>query len=220
MVRRGRGREPRYRATTLATLWREQLDAPEPEPEPWQHELARGWMLEAGLAEALEPCIGGLAARRGELSGIWGMGSETARTLLDRLPDSELDARQNDSPTMRCLLTAIAGHPQVTGIGYVVGPDRPDERVSLTGVLVDDAEMVAFTPDVVLGTVPAFVDELDDGLHAEYEEHRLGCVTSSVHRQRWHAARHRYSLDDALHGPTEITEEGPLGDRVLRFWWT
>lgn len=68
-----------------------------------------------------------------------GVTAETARTLLTALPAGNLADRQGDSPKVATLLAAAAEHPGKVEVGgYIVGPDRSDERVSVDEVLVFD----------------------------------------------------------------------------------
>lgn len=222
MVRPSPTEWPVWRATSLADLWREQLAVTlDEDPYPAAERQPRGWLLDAGLAEILEP-FAGLAHRHHDLTRIAGLDGAAARALLARLPASELEDRQNDAPTMRALLEVIAAHPVVvTGIGYVVGPDRWDERLTLEGLLIDDPELLDFEPDVLSGPTPALVRTLGEHEQEEYHLHRRGCVEHSVMRQQWYAARHRYGIAGARRPPTEVDVRYVFGSgAVLRLWWT
>lgn len=214
---------PWWRSSTLADLWHEQLAAPRDEdPYPDVDKLPRGWLLDHGLADILEP-FAVIAHDRHDLTRIAGLDGGAARRLLRRLPESELGERQNDAPTMRDLLTVIATHPRVvTGIGYVVGPDRWDERLSLEGLQIADTDLLGFEPDILPGRLPPRVRSLDAWAQEEYHAHRRGCVEGSVMRQQWYAARHRYGITGARTPPTEIGPRYVFGHSggVLRLWWT
>lgn len=59
---------------------------------------------------------------------------ETARKLLETLPETNLNDRQNFSPTVRELLSLASEKPEeIELFGYAIGAQRPDERVSLEG---------------------------------------------------------------------------------------
>jgi hypothetical protein len=68
-----------------------------------------------------------------------GMGSDQAQVLLGSVSRKQLAERQNESPTLGAILTSAADHPgRVEVLGYVVGPDRSDERLTADGVFVYD----------------------------------------------------------------------------------
>jgi hypothetical protein len=76
----------------------------------------------------------------GAMGGLFyfsGVDGESAAELLATLPSKCLDNRQNDAPTLRNILSAARDHPKVLFGGYVVGPDRTDERVSADTVFFD-----------------------------------------------------------------------------------
>jgi hypothetical protein len=66
-----------------------------------------------------------------------GADGEAAAELLATLPSKCLDNRQNAGPTLRDILSAARDDPKVVFGGYVVGPDRTDERVSADTVFFD-----------------------------------------------------------------------------------
>lgn len=146
-----------------------------------------------------------------------GVDRADAERLLRETPESVLSERWNYSPTLGTILRSIVAHPQVRGNAPAPEgiPDRP-----ATGVLIDDPELLTFTPDIAPGPLPAGVADLEPELRRDYYRHRAGCIRDSVFRQRWWAARHRYDLHDAMHGPDEIdVVTGPNGTRVLHLWW-
>lgn len=210
-----------WNARTLSELWDEQLAAP---PDATSAADAarrpRGWLLDHGLASILEP-FAVLAQHHRDLTRIVGLDGGAARALLSRLPADGLAERQNYAPTLGDLLTVIAAHPgEVSGIGYVVGPDRADERLSLDGLLIKDPSLYDFAPDIQLGQIPAMVRDLDEEDWEDYHEHRQACLTHSTARQQWFAARHRYGIAGAETPPTEIEVRLAGGRHVLRLWWT
>lgn len=148
-----------------------------------------------------------------------GIDRHDARRMLGQLPESALSHRWNFSPTVGAILRSIVKHPHVRA--NEAAPDGvPDSHGAISGVLIDDPELLTFTPDVALGPVPPWVADQEPELRREYYHHRAGCMAQSVYRQRWYAARHRYDLRDAVRGPDEIdVVTGPRGTRVLHFWW-
>ncbi|WP_418275282.1 hypothetical protein ACNHYB_10455 [Isoptericola jiangsuensis] len=106
-----------------------------------------GWMLRAGLDRTLAPVLLPDADSSAGFSRFDHLGPRTARDLLRRLPPDYLAAhRQNDGPTIGAVLRAVVAHPgRVLAHGYVVGPLRCDERVTVEGVLLrsDDDLVVA-----------------------------------------------------------------------------
>lgn len=149
-----------------------------------------------------------------------GIDGQAARRLLSRLPESTLDNRWNHSPTLGTFLRSIAKHPQVKGNARLSDSGELDEHAALSGVIIDDPELVAFTPDTALGPVPAWIEDLDEELQREYRISRELCIRSSVYRQRWLAAQLRYDIHDAITGPDELdVVGGPDGRSVLHLWW-
>lgn len=150
-----------------------------------------------------------------------GIDRADARRLLGQLSKSQLSERWNFSPTVGTILRSIIKHPQVRANSPAQKGDAiPDEHFGLSGVLIDDPELLTFTPDVALGPVPDWVADLDLELRREYYFHRARCMSGSVYRQQWHAARHRYDLHDADSGPDEIdVVSGADGHYVLHLWW-
>lgn len=97
-----------------------------------------GWMLRDGLDQVLEPVV---------LPDTWGSASfyrfteldaSVAADLLERLDEDYLATeRQNDGPTIGAVLRAVVAHPdRLRAHGYLVGPGRCDERITVEGVLV------------------------------------------------------------------------------------
>lgn len=221
MVKR-QPRNTRGPADALADLWRRQRTGPYRDwYGPNVAHPARGWLLDAGIADLLGP-FAALHDDHDDPVPIRGLDAGAANALLHRLPATELNARQNWSPTVRDLLTVIAAHPGVvTGIGYAIGPHRCDERLSLDGLVIGDPSLFDFAPDIRLGPVSSLVSRLAPEDQEEYHEHRIGCVTASVPWQQWFAARHRYRIHGAEAEPTEIEEcIAAGGEPALRLWWT
>ena len=150
-----------------------------------------------------------------------GIDSGDARRLLAAIPDSLLSYRWNFSPTVGAILRSIAKHPQVRANCRAPDqiPDADDFR-PISGILIDDPELLTFTPDIELGPLPAWIADLDLELRREYYHHRAACIRNSIFRQHWHAARHRYDLHDAESPPDEIDiVTGLRGQSVLHLWW-
>ena len=60
------------------------------------------------------------------------MEADTAFELALAVPKSQFADRQNFSPTFLQMVTAAGAHPdQVRLDGYMIGPERPDERVTI-----------------------------------------------------------------------------------------
>ncbi len=100
------------------------------------------WLGEHALVGPLEPILYG----EGNPSGAGiddsffrfsSLGADVAVTLLDRLPELYLATeRQNDGPTIGSVLRAVAANPEhLRAHGYVIGPGRCDERITVEGVL-------------------------------------------------------------------------------------
>jgi hypothetical protein len=101
-------------------------------PCPGRH----GRLLDDGLDVLLEPVLGGSTT-----PGYYpfaALDQRTAAGLLARLDEEELATqRQNLGPTLGAVLRAVVRHPdRVRAQGYVIGPLRCDERISVTGVLL------------------------------------------------------------------------------------
>ncbi|WP_156224746.1 hypothetical protein [Pseudactinotalea suaedae] len=147
-----------------------------------------------------------------------GIDAEDATRLLKEIPKTRLRDRWNSSPTVGTFLRSIAAHPQVRGNRPASA--GPVTEVGISGVLIDDPELLTLAPDVELGTMPTFLDECTVEQKTEYYRHLLGCVRESVRRQQWFAVQHRYGIDDALAPPDEIDPVPGLGGRLLlHFWW-
>ncbi len=120
--------------TTLAELYRRQLEAADPEvprtPPP-------GWLLSTGVADVVEPFITRMPDDGADLARFAGLGATAAAELLRLLPPGELDDRQNWAPTLGTILRSAVAHPGLVEVhGYLVGPARADERLTAEGVVV------------------------------------------------------------------------------------
>ena len=70
-----------------------------------------------------------------------GAGAAFSRSLYGNIPASAATDRHHQGPSVRLAMSAAARHPGVVEVGgYVVGPSRQDERISVDEVyLFDDA---------------------------------------------------------------------------------
>lgn len=59
---------------------------------------------------------------------------EKARWLLNQGAASSGDC-QNDAPSFEEITTFLEAHPKFVGHGYIVLPERSDERITLEGVI-------------------------------------------------------------------------------------
>lgn len=118
----------------------------------WQAELARtsepsfvhdqwcrghGWLLADGLADLLAPLAHDDGFGDPSFHHYTGLGPDVAARLLDVLDEDYLRTeRQNFGPTIGSVLRAVVAHPdRVRAFGYLVGPGRCDERITVEGVL-------------------------------------------------------------------------------------
>lgn len=107
-----------------------------------------GWLLDDGLDVLLEPVLTGSTT-----PGFYpfvALDERTAAGLLERLDEVELATqRQNLGPSLGAVLRAVVRHPgRVRAQGYVVGPLRCDERITVTGVLLRPGRDVRLEPRV------------------------------------------------------------------------
>lgn len=73
------------------------------------------------------------------LTRFAGLGGPQARAIGSSMTRKQLAERQNDGPTASAILAAAARNPGVVEVhGYVVGPNREDERFTAEGVYVYD----------------------------------------------------------------------------------
>ena len=196
--------------------------APSPGEDRWDQEDAglygpRGWSVEAGVWHELARCRDdlrstvipaeyghgpeGLIAADGtpqdDYTPFHDLGPRVARRLLEILPAAQLQDRQNLAPTLGALLRACArAGGRVRLSGYGIGPQRPDERVTVEGLWIADADLLAL--------------EISE-IHDEY------CACLAL----WETVRTRYELD-AESAPDEVRfvyrhwKHGPLGTWL---WW-
>lgn len=190
---------PSRPATTLRSVFARQFERVRADPTAeavTDVGTPRGWLVERGVCDLLEPFVTHLPRDDGDLARYAGLTGDVAAVLLDRLPAVELDDRQNDAPTLGCLLEAAAAHPaEVELHGYLVGPARTDERLTAEGLLVADAPRVDVLPD-----------------------HGPGCECA----QLWAHVQERLGVDDAVRMPDEIRParlRSRPEERAWSLWW-
>lgn len=94
----------------------------------------RGWTVERGVLGLVAPAVDAAASMPPDFLRFAGLGAAQAGRLWDVVPADNLLDRQNDAPSCGSLLRACAQNPgRVELLGYVVGPGRDDERLSLEG---------------------------------------------------------------------------------------
>lgn len=138
----GRPALPRHRFTSpelvdLTTAWQLEERGAASTTHLWCADR-HGWLLRAGLDRVLEPVLLPDTAGASSFYRFLDLDAPVATDLLDRLPAEELATeRQNDGPSLGAVLRAVVAHPdRLRAHGYVVGPGRCDERLTVEGVLV------------------------------------------------------------------------------------
>ncbi len=139
----------------------------------------RGWLVDTGVVDLVEPFLTSRPADGGDLARYAGLDGVTAGALLAVLPAVELDDRQNDAPTLGTLLRAATEHPDEVELhGYLVGPARVDERLTAEGLYAYVAPDLDITPG-----------------------HHHGCECE----QLWSIVRRDLGVDDAVRMPDSIS---------------
>lgn len=78
------------------------------------------------------------------LTRFAGLGGLEARLIGSAMTRKQLSERQNDGPTTSSILAAAARNPGTVEVhGYVVGPDRSDERFTAEGVFLYDGTITS-----------------------------------------------------------------------------
>lgn len=174
----------------------------------------RGWSVRAGVwrllaqwSEALRPLAGqapggGLVpagldsqgAPRRDYVPFAGMDAAGAAALLEALPQEALGDRQNLAPSLGSLLRACSRAGDTLRLsGYGIGPQRPDERVSVEAVWVSDPDLAGYK--VSAGHAP-------------------GCACQEL----WDQVRRRYDLDyESV--PDEVLWLRPEWADGRQGWW-
>ncbi len=186
---------------TAWTLERDLATAPGARHDAWC-EGRHGWLLDAGLDVVLEPALRQDALGATAFYRFTSLDGEAAATLLDRLDPGYLaEERQNDGPTIGSVLRALAANPdRLRAHGYVVGPGRCDERVTIEGVLV----------------------RTDDELVVD-RHHSTGCQCEALVRY----VAEELGVDDMRVPPHEVgrwwgfeyTDGHERGQHWYRLWW-
>ena len=97
-----------------------------------------GWTKKTGAKDIMEGYINH-GQSIGDYERFSKLDSKGAEELLKVLPTSALDGRQNDSPTLRTMLSACAANPgKVHLSGYMIGDSRVDERITVDAILIAD----------------------------------------------------------------------------------
>lgn len=117
-----------------------------------------GWTRAIGAAALLLP---GRPTTTPSFARFDGLDADKAAILLKRLPTDALTDRQNVAPTLERLLKACVDHPdEITLAGYLIGPTRHDERISVDMVAVRSPwlQSKAISPDSQgpVTTLPSF----------------------------------------------------------------
>ena len=130
--------------TTAWSLGRDRATGHGARHDPWCRGR-HGWMLDLGLDAVLDPVLGRDGFATPGFYRFSNLDAAVGASLLERLDPGYLaEERQNDSPAIGAFLRAVVAHPdRVLAHGYVVGPERCDERIAVEGVLVrTDSELV------------------------------------------------------------------------------
>jgi hypothetical protein len=69
----------------------------------------------------------------GDLRHFGGLTVAQAKELLTLLPPAQADDQQNYSPSFKEFVELGEQYPEMTFHGYVVGPERSDERITIEG---------------------------------------------------------------------------------------
>lgn len=161
-----------------------------------------GWLLDAELAGPLAGHVERLPAFHGDTLQTRPLPAAVCAALLARVPASALDEDRGCGPTTRTLARAGLTSRELRPFGYVVGPDRVDERVALDGVRVSVGEGSPITHEGVVALLTRYCED-DSSAGAHHPErpsgprsgHRFG------HRSRPGSARigsRRSPLDPEL----------------------
>lgn len=94
-----------------------------------------GWTVERGIHDLMREYLSPF----GDLSftRFADLDADTLASVVALLPPANMEDRQNHAPTLSELCAAAFARPeQVTLSGYIVGPPRHDERLSVDGLMV------------------------------------------------------------------------------------
>ncbi|MDO5747833.1 MAG: hypothetical protein Q4P66_09310 [Actinomycetaceae bacterium] len=105
---------------------------------------------------------------------LYGLDCEASVQLLNCLPNRALDDRQNNAPSLHCLLDmCVHGGSDIDLSGYVITPLRCDERISIDALMVyrfgnSSCDIAGMTPEEVwkhvveLGNMQCFATSPDE----------------------------------------------------------
>lgn len=119
---------------------------------PPRNRPGAGWT--ANTAARLQPYVGGdrnPAMYQNGPAGTYdngdtgvlafnGITGADANSLLKSIPRDQRDDRHHDSPTAAQLLRAAAADPDIEAGGYLIPPDRADERISIDRITTYSAD--------------------------------------------------------------------------------
>lgn len=129
----------------------------------------------------------------GSYEPFQGLGAVGAQRLLGTLPIRNLADRQNYAPTCEALLRAAIENPgRVELVGYAIGPERADERVTIEGFV--------------------YYGHSDYNV-ADYHDENCECT------QLWERLRDELKLSSALDRPDEIRRLRPSWNPTNEGWW-
>ncbi|HRA05095.1 MAG TPA: hypothetical protein PKV13_00565 [Propionicimonas sp.] len=199
-----RGRSATTEPLDLPELWRRQRAEAAKARHPG-HCRGHGWLADAGLDAVLAPLLYGPMYGDESFFRFSALGADAATALLAALPEDYLASeRQNDGPTIGTVLRAVVAHPErLLAHGYVIGPGRCDERVTVEGVLLRT--------------------EREYRLCELYGPASTDCECDELYR----VLADDFGVDDALVHPHELdrfhyyewTSDGYHGEPWYRAWW-
>lgn len=115
----------------------------DPSAHPFGNDYRRGFTIDAAteIADLTDPAHCASLYRGGRhngdtgVLGFAGLDAAKAETLHAAMPASILDRSENGAPPLRQMLRAVShGGGTVEARGFVVPPNRADERVAVTGL--------------------------------------------------------------------------------------
>ncbi|MDO5035024.1 MAG: hypothetical protein Q4E01_06555 [Actinomycetaceae bacterium] len=155
----------------------------------------RGWTTKRGVKEILRPYLASME-EEGDVLGSFepfqGLKGEAAAKLLEVIPPELLTDRQNFAPIAGDLLRAAVNNENVELVGYAIGPDRLDERVSIEGF-------------VYFGALEYMV--------CTFHEEKCEC------EDLWSRLQTELGLESALDFPDEIRRLRPSWRPQDEGWW-
>ena len=113
----------------------------------------KNWTVRIGLWEKLrnklatiegQPPLNGEGQPTTDFVCVNGITADEATWLIENLPTEQLNDRQNNGPTLKCLLNAAINIPGIVLHGCLIGPQRSDERISIDTIEVPNATTAQF----------------------------------------------------------------------------